>query len=410
MERRIPNFEVADIFRKHLGEYEQKYPLSLVQRKAANAIINCRTAALGGHVLVCETCGLQEISYNSCRNRNCPKCLWSAKERWIDNRTAELLPVPYFHIVFTLPEGINALMMSNQQRLYALLFRAAWETIHQLALDTKWLGAQPGMIAVLHTWGQQLVYHPHIHCIVPGGGINPISGQWVSSKSGFFIPVKVLSAVFRGKFMHQLNILRQHGELQYHGYAAALEQDKAWIKWKKTLYQTPWVVYAKKPFGGPQQVINYLGKYTHRIAISNQRIRSVKNGWVTFSYKDYRADNVEKELTLDAIEFIRRYMMHVVPHGFQKIRYYGILATRNRTTKLHTLQKTLDFVPPVSESWEEKLTRALGRQPGTCPCCGDSAPKMHVVAAIIGTIQRLTLAPYAPHAPPELQKLRTSNT
>ena len=402
-----PALEVADIFRSHLGAYEQAHPLSLVQRKAAHAILNCRTAALGGHVRVCETCGLEEISYNSCRNRNCPKCLWSAKERWMDARMAELLPVTCFHVVFTLPEGLNALIMSNQERLYPLLFRAAWETLRQLALDEKWLGAEPGMIAVLHTWGQQLAFHPHLHCIVPGGGLHAKSGEWIHSRKGFFIPVRVLSSVFRGKFLHQLGLMRQRGDLQYHGHAATLADDMAFRQWKSSLYRTEWVVYAKRPFGGPEMVIKYLGRYTHRIAISNQRLTAFQNGRVTFAYKDYKADNAQKEMTLDATEFIRRYLMHVLPQGFQKIRYYGILSTRNRNIKLQALQKTLDFKPPKPDTWEEKLTAALGRPPGSCPCCGAEAPPMSIVANIPPTIpsRRFPDLCPKPRAPPQNQPL-----
>ncbi len=397
-----PAIEVADILRAHLQEYEQSHALSVVQRKAVNAILNCRTAALGGHVRVCQQCGLEEISYNSCRNRNCPKCLWSAKERWIDQRTAELLPVTYFHVVFTLPEGLNALIRSNQERLYALLFRAAWETLRQLSREEKWLGAEPGMIAVLHTWGQQLAFHPHLHCIVPGGGLHPTTGDWTGSKRGFFLPVKALSAVFRGKFLHQLSLLYRCGELQFHGHAAPLADEKAFAKWKTSLYRTPWVVYCKRPFGGPTQVIQYLGRYTHRIAISNQRITALQNGRVSFSYKDYRADNAQKEMTIEAAEFIRRYLLHVLPEGFRKIRYYGILSTRHRNTKLAALQKALGFTPPQPDTWEEKLTRALGRPPGSCPCCGAEAPLMVVVACIAPTLpaRRATAPSPRPRAPP----------
>jgi hypothetical protein len=406
-----PALEVADILRAHLGDYEQQHPLSLVQRKAVNAIMNCRTAALGGHVRVCEQCGLEEISYNSCRNRNCPKCLWSAKERWIDQRTAELLPVTYFHVVFTLPEGLNALMMSNQERLYGLLFRAAWETLRQLSLEEKWLGAEPGMIAVLHTWGQQLAFHPHLHCIVPGGGLHPETSGWVAAKRGFFLPVKALSAVFRGKFLHQLSLLHQRGELEFHGHAAPLADEKAFRQWKTTLYRTPWVVYAKRPFGGPQQVIQYLGRYTHRIAISNQRLTKLSGGRVTFDYKDYKADGAQKEMTVEATEFIRRYLLHVLPQGFQKIRYYGILSTRHRNAKLAALQKTLGFTPPKPDTWEEKLTRALGRPPGSCPCCGADAPPMRLVASIEPTLpsRRAPVAGLWPRAPPAAATARPQN-
>lgn len=364
-------------------------------------MMNCRTAALGGHVRACEQCGQTEISYNSCRNRNCPKCLWSAKERWIDRRTTELLPVTYFHVVFTLPDGLNALMLSNQARLYGLLFRAAWETLRQLSLEAQWLGAEPGMIAVLHTWGQQLIFHPHLHCIVPGGGLHPENGTWVGSKRSFFLPVKALSAVFRGKFVDQLSRLYERGELEFHGSSAPLAEQKAFAKWKSGLYRTPWVVYCKRPFGGPQQVIQYLGRYTHRIAISNERLTAHQNGRVTFSYKDYKADNAQKEMTIEATEFIRRYLLHVLPEGFQKIRYYGILCTRHRNIRLAALQAILGFTPPQSDTWEEKLTRVLGRPPGACPCCGSTA-LMVVVSCMAPTLcsRRPAVPCPLPRAPP----------
>jgi Putative transposase len=246
---------------------------------------------------------------------------------------------------------------------------------------------------------------------VPGGGLSPKTGAWVSSRKGFFIPVRVLSAVFRGKFLHQLGLMQQRGDLQFHGHAEALADDKAFRSWKTSLYRTPWVVYAKRPFGGPEQVIRYLGRYTHRIAISNQRLTAFQNGVVTFAYKDYKADNAQKEMTLDAAEFIRRYLMHVLPQGFQKIRYYGVLSTRNRNAKLPALQKTLGFEPPKPETWEEKLTAALGRPPGACPCCGTEAPLMRITATILPTLpsrKRPDIGP-KPRAPPQNQQNSTLN-
>jgi hypothetical protein len=397
-----PAIEVADIFRSHLAECAAKHPLSLPQIKAANAILNCRTAVLGGHVRVCTACGLQETSYNSCRNRHCPKCLWSAKERWMDARMTELLPVHYFHVVFTLPEGLNALILSNPERLYPLLFQSAWQTLRQLALEEKWLGAEPGMLAVLHTWGQQLAFHPHLHCVVPGGGLCPKTNVWKGCRQGFLLPVRALSAVFRGKFMAGIEVLRKEGGLGFHGDAAPLANEHEWRKWKSSLYRTPWVVYAKRPFGGPEQVIRYLGRYTHRIAIDNRRLLAFQDGRVTFAYKDYRADNAPKEMTLDGAEFVRRFLLHVLPEGMQKIRYYGILSTRHRRTKLPALQKALGFVPPAPVPMAEKLTVLLGRPPDACPCCGIAAPPMIVVATLLPTLpSRRAAAPFPlPRAPP----------
>lgn len=348
--------------------------------------MNCRTAVLGGHVKVCTSCGLQEVAYNSCRNRNCPKCLWLAKERWMDARMAELLPVTYFHVVFTLPDGLNDLILSNQGRLYPLLFQAAWQTLRCLSLDEKHLGAEPGMLAVLHTWGQQLAFHPHLHCVVPGGGLCPKTGKWVAGRRNFFLPVKALSAVFRGRFMAGLEALRKRGDLGFHGGAAPLADEKAFRSWKNSLYRTPWVVYAKRPFGGPGQVIQYLGRYTHRIAIDNRRLTAFKDGRVTFAYKDYRVknggDGAQKEMPLDGAEFVRRFLLHVLPQGMQKIRYYGILATRRRNKNLPALQKALGLVPPKPVPMADRLAAALGRRPDSCPCCGDEAPPMIVVATL----------------------------
>lgn len=358
------HFEVADVLRQYLNQYQGAHRLSLQQYKAAQAIIHCRTAALGGHVDACTACGHWVVSYNSCGNRHCPKCQWSAQQRWMKNRLEELLPVTYFHLVFTLPEGLNPVVMNNEALLYNLLFRAAWETLHQLARQPKWLGAQAGMIAVLHTWGQNLSLHPHLHCIVPGGGLTQDGGTWVNSRDKCFLPVRVLSRLFRGKFLHHLRNLYQRGQLQFHGQAEALAPEKPFKQLLTALYKSEWVVYAKRPFGGPEQVINYLGRYTHRIAISNRRILAVQDGKVSFTYKDYRQNGQQKTMTLDAPEFIRRFLQHCLPPGFHKIRYYGILSIRNRKTKLAALQKSLGFHPPNTEA------PAKTQAAKTCPACG----------------------------------------
>ena len=360
-------FEVADVLRRYLADYQGAHRLSLQQYKAAQAIMHCRTAALGGHIDACTACGHWVVSYNSCGNRHCPKCQWSAQQRWMKNRMEELLPVTYFHLVFTLPEGLNPVVMNNEARLYNLLFRAAWETLDQLARQPKWLGAQAGMIAVLHTWGQNLSLHPHLHCIVPGGGLTGDGTTWVGSRDKCFLPVRVLSRLFQGKFLHYLRQMYQQGQLEFHGQAAALEAEKPFQQLITALYKSEWVVYAKRPFGGPEQVINYLGRYTHRIAISNRRILSVQDDKVSFAYKDYRQDGKQKTMTLDAREFIRRFLQHCLPPGFQKIRYYGILSTRNRKTKLATLQQSLDYQPPTVAPIQQTA------QVKTCPACGRPA-------------------------------------
>lgn len=320
----------------------------------------------------------------------------------MDARMAELLPTTYFHVVFTLPEALNAVVLSNQERLYPLLFQAAWQSLRRLALDEKHLGAEPGMLAVLHTWGQQLAFHPHLHCVVPGGGLCPKTGKWIDGRSDFFLPVKALSAVFRGKFIAGVQALRRQGSLGFHGNASALADEHNFQKWIKSLYRTPWVVYAKRPFGGPEQVIRYLGRYTHRIAIDNRRLIAFQNGRVTFAYKDYRQGNAQKQMTLDAAEFVRRFLLHVLPQGMQKIRYYGILATRNRNAKLPALQKALGFTPPKPEPVAQKLAAALGRPPDACPCCRTAAPPMLTVAILPPTLpsRRTGLSYPRPRAPP----------
>jgi len=372
MER--PSFEVADVLRSHLDQYRLQHKVSAQQYKVAQAIVHCRTAALGGHVDACSDCGHWAISYNSCRNRHCPKCQWSAQQRWVRRRMEELLPVRYFHVVFTLPADLNALVASNEAALYALLFRAAWETLSQLARQTRWLGAQPGMVAVLHTWGQNLSLHPHLHCIVPGGGLADDGMTWVSARDGFFLPVRVLSRLFRGKFLSHLQELHRQGSLQFHGQAEPLQDGRTFRQLTHELYKKEWIVYAKRPFGGPQQVINYLGRYTHRIAISNSRILAIEDEKVTFAYKDYRHDGAKKTMTLHATEFIRRFLQHCLPPGFQKIRYYGILATRNKKTKLALLQHNLHYCPPPAEPAVEP-----GKEK-TCPVCGK--PTMQNIGVI----------------------------
>ena len=313
----------------------------------------------------------------------------------------ELLPVTYYHVVFTLPESLNAIIRSNETKLYNLLFRSAWQTLDQLARQDKWLGAQPGMIAVLHTWGQNLSLHPHIHCIVPGGGLAEDGQSWVSSRRGQLLPVRVLSRLFRGKFLHDLRTLYQNGELAFYGQAESFEQEKAFRKLLCGLYRREWVVYAKRPFGGSEQVIQYLGRYTHRVAISNRRIQSVKEGKVSFTYKDYRQDSRKKLMTLDAVEFLRRFLQHILPSGFHKIRYYGILATRNRKTKLARLQRSLGY-RSANQNAMETGPPAVGAvhilEPKLCPVCGASTLQYYcpLTTCLPGEIQVISTASRAP--------------
>jgi hypothetical protein len=400
-----PIFEVADVLRAGLAKHALRHPLSEVQRKASNAILNCRTAALGGHLEACTGCGALSPSYNSCRHRACPKCQWPAQVRWVQKRMGELLNTTYFHIVLTVPHALNPLFLSNDTVLYNLLMRCAWETLDQLARQPQWLGAHAGMLAVLHTWGQKLDFHPHVHCVVPGGGVLP-DGTWKPAKKGFFVPVRVLSSLFRGKFLAALKHMRQNGGLEYHGSAAALAEDSAFKPLLGELYKTGWVVYAKAPMGGPAQVLKYLGRYTHRIAISNRRILNIANGRVTFTYKDRQKNDQEKVLTLDAGEFVRRFLMHVLPAGFHKVRHYGLLAARNRKTKLLAAQLHLAPEPP-GQFPEPGLV--VTEQPRAKPCCPVCGSKDRVtVEALPPKVFRANMLRPTARAPPERPALAPS--
>jgi ribosomal protein L32 len=325
-----------------------------------HAIETCRTAVLGGHVDECEECGHVKISYNSCRNRHCPKCQFLKKEKWIEARGKELLPIEYFHVVFTLPVELNPLALRNSEPIYTILFKAASETLTDLA--DKRLGVKIGFIAVLHTWGQNLMDHPHLHCIVSGGGLS--HGEWISSKRRFLFPVKVLSRLFKGKFLFFLRKAYEAGEL--HGLG---EDFTAFLS---GLYAKDWVVDCRPPFNGPETVLGYLGRYTHRVAITNHRILGMEDGKVSFSWKDYADGSRQKVMTLDAFEFIRRFMLHVLPDGFVKIRHYGLLSNRNRKACLEicrTLLEVKEPDPAPSETWQESLLRITGVDVTRCPLC-----------------------------------------
>ena len=298
-----------------------------------SAIEKCRTSHLGGHIDICESCGSTQISYNSCRNRHCPKCQTLAKERWIDSQKSNLLNVGYFHVVFTIPDTLNSIVYQNQKELYTLLFKAVAETLSELASDKKYLGAKLGFTSILHTWGQNLMHHPHIHCIVPGGGLSSI-GKWVSSRKKFFIPVKVLSRKFRGKFLYYLKQLYYENKLEFYGSQQYLSNDNEFENLLSSIYSKEWIVYCKPPFKNAACVVEYLGRYTHRVAISNNRIVNIENGNVTFKWRDYKDNNKCKLMTISADEFIRRFLIHILPSGFMKIRHYGLLGNRNKTTKL----------------------------------------------------------------------------
>lgn len=337
-----PNIEVADIFSKHKDHLGT---LSKEQWKVVQDIINCRTAALGGHTLECDNCGHLEHSYNSCRNRHCPKCQFSAKTKWLEDRKKELLPVSYFHLVFTLPAELNNIILQNKRICYNILFKAASETLKEVALNPKNLGAQIGFFMVLHTWGQNLMDHPHVHTVAPAGGISPDGSSWIDCKKEFFLPVKILSIVFRGKYLNYLEKAYKRGELEFHGRIEKLENEKEFKKVLINSANRPWVVYAKKPFAGPEQVLDYLGNYTHRIAISNHRLIKIEDDKVHFYYRDYADDNKTKIMTLNVVEFMRRFLLHVLPAKFMKIRHYGLLGSKYKKEKIEVCRKLIGKRP-----------------------------------------------------------------
>jgi hypothetical protein len=330
-----------------------------------DAILKCRTAALGAHIDQCDECEFAKISYNSCRNRHCPKCQTFAKEEWIEKQKNDLVNRKYFHVVFTVPAVLRPAFLQNQKTLYSLLFKAASETLLELCDDSKFLGAKPGITAVLHTWGQNLSYHPHLHCIVTGGGLTKLE-KWKNSRKKFFLPIKVLSRKFRGKF---LNYLKREN-LQFFGGSSNLNDAGAFEMLVDKLYQTEWVVYCKPPFGDAEKVINYLGRYTHRVAISNNRLVALEEGIVTFRWRDYSDDNKSKTLSITADEFIRRFMSHVLPAGLRKIRHYGILASRDKKKRMKLCKRlTRTKIKIKAESTMDRLIRILGEDFNLCPCC-----------------------------------------
>lgn len=365
--------EVADIFPRHGESYRQIHDghLGRVERRTMSAIELCRTAVLGGHVQGCRSCGAISIAYNSCRNRHCPKCQGQACREWLAARQNELLPVAYFHVVFTLPTQIAAIAFQNKAALYTILFKAAAETLRVIAADPKHLGAEVGLIAVLHSWGQNLHYHPHIHCIVPGGGISLDGKRWIACRPGFFLPVRVLSRLFRRLFLQELRAAYDAGKLSFFGDLAHLAAPAAFNRKLAEVRRLEWVVYAKPPFGGPEQVLAYLGRYTHRVAIANSRLVSTANGKVAFRWRDYRHRGKAKLMTLDAHEFIRRFLLHTLPDGFHRIRHYGFLANGHRAAKIELCRNLL--ANPLQKGAEPGVEcDAAVALPAThrCSCCG----------------------------------------
>ena len=387
-----PVWEVADILRRHGDAYRAQHAVPAYQLRMMRALQLCRTAPLGGHIERCGHCDHQRISYNSCRNRHCPKCQNLARAQWIEKRKAELLPIAYFHVVFTIPEQLNPLALQNKKVFYDLLFAASAATLQTIARDPKHLGAEIGFFSILHTWGQTLTHHPHIHSVVTGGGLRSDRTGWVHSRQRFFLSVRVLSRLFRRLFLEALQQAFQEERLSFHGNLTPLAQPNAFRALLAPLRHCKWVVYAKPPFGGPQQVIDYLGRYTHRVAISNHRLRNVEDGQVTFQYKQYRAEDSQKvrEMTVSAEEFIRRFLLHTLPPGFQRIRHYGLLASRPKQGNLalcrQFLQASAVEPRPEPETKQAVRDRLL-------------APLLHCPHCRIGILVRIRFLPSATGRP-----------
>jgi hypothetical protein len=373
-----PTVEVADIFRAQANNFIDQHHLGIHKLKVIRAITRCRTAALGGHVDVCPQCGGEPvISYNSCRDRHCNKCQGQARRRWIDARKQELLDTRYFHVVFTLPHELHTLVLQNQAELYNLLFRTVAETLREVARNAEHLGAEIGFFGILHTWGQNLLFHPHIHCVIPGGGISPDRKRWIHPRYPFFLPVKALGKVFRGKFVAGLRHALQKNLLTCTGSIQHLAEPKCFAAFLRTLFRQNWVVYAKPAFGGPEQVIRYLGRYTHRVAISNHRLVSFDGNHVTFRWRDYAGGNKMRTMTVSADEFIRRFLLHILPKGFVRIRHFGVMANYRRSESIDLCRKLLEMTPLV------RSTDSATTEPSwLCPTCRTS----------LIVIQRLTAA------------------
>ena len=377
MER--PALEVGDVFRRYGDAYRQQHAgsLSRAQLRVMTSIERCRTSALGGHIEQCDQCSYQRNAYNSCRDRHCPKCQSLARAQWIEERQAELLDTPYFHVVFTVPEEIAAIAYQNKEVVYGVLFRAASETLQTIAADPKHLGAQIGFFAVLHSWGQNLMFHPHLHCVVPGGGLSPDGTRWISCRRGFFLSVRVLSRLFRRLFLELLEKAFADGQLQFFSALQPLQDRQVFLRYLAPLRKRKWVVYAKRPFAGPPQVLDYVGRYTHRVAISNNRLLNIDDRQVQFRYKDYRDGSQQKTMTLSAHEFIRRFLLHVLPEGFQRIRYYGLLGNRYRKEKLERCRQLLGMAPPeeaspaekAPEDYRDRYEALTGSSLWECPAC-----------------------------------------
>ena len=371
-----PAIEVADIFREYGQDYLNTYSASHEQIGVINQIITCRTAAQGGHIEFCDSCNHTQNAYNSCRNRHCPKCQTMAKEEWLNNRKAELLPVPYFHLVFTLPHELNPIILCNMDALLKLLFSSVNGVIKAFAADPQWrLEGDPGFIAVLHTWTQTLMDHFHLHCLIPGGALSRDKLTWNSSKNNFLFRTSSMMLAFKNIYIKGLKELKNSGELIFPGNTAKYENDAEFHRLINKIAKKKWCGYSKAPFSGPEKVLEYLGRYTHRVAISNYRIQSMENGKVTFTWKDRSDDNKTKVMTLEAEEFMRRFLLHVLPKGFRKIRYFGFMSPRFKTENIRIIRELIGkngdvFVPPVKETTEEMMLRVTGKDVNCCPSCG----------------------------------------
>jgi hypothetical protein len=372
-----PKLEVADVFRRYGEAYRQQHgaSMSATQWRVMSAIEVCRTAALGGHVERCDQCGHERNAFNSCRDRHCPKCQCLARAQWIEQRQSELLDVPYFHVVFTMPEDIAAIAHQNKEVIYDILFQATAATLKTIAADPKHLGAEIGFFAVLHSWGQNLQFHPHLHCVVPGGGLSAHGPRWISCRPDFFLPVRVLSHLFRRLFLESLQHAFDSGKLEFFNALESLRDRRTFVQLLDRMKDCDWVVYAKRPFAGPQQVLDYVGRYTHRVAISNNRLLDIENGQVCFEWKDYRAGGQVKTMTVSADEFIRRFLLHILPSGFQRIRYYGFLGNRYRKQKLDLCRRLLGMSTPaeptmaIGKDYRDRFEELTGISLRQCPEC-----------------------------------------
>lgn len=362
-----PTFEFADIIRRYGSEYKKRHKLSLHQINVLEHIVSCRTSALGGHVLECNSCGYQEVSYNSCRDRHCPKCQYEAKSKWVSARLKELLPIPYYHVVFTLPHSLNDLILYNKRALYDALFSSASETLKKFGADERYLGGKIGFIGILHTWGQTLCQHVHLHFIVAGGGWNKEEGwKTLPYKDKFIFPVRAMSKVYRGKFISRLKRLYYSNELQMPESCDSLKAGHIFESFLYSISQKSWRIYSKKPFAGPEEVIRYIGRYTHRVAISNYRLLSIDGGFVRFRYKDYKDNGQIKIMKLSAAEFLRRFLLHVLPEGYKKIRFFGFLSNGCKEEYLSRIRAAMEIESPVETSDGEDEEREKRH---VCPDC-----------------------------------------